>query len=149
MPMKLVSPAFADGDPIPRRHTCDGDNVSPELQWSDVPDDAVTLALTCQDPDAPRGTFTHWLLWDLDHKDGRLLAGEVPAGARLGRNDFGRLGYDGPCPPPGHGTHHYHFVLEAIGRAIDLPDGATVAELHEALSGSVRAWAELVGTYQR
>jgi Raf kinase inhibitor-like YbhB/YbcL family protein len=147
--MKLVSPAFVDGQPIPPRYTCDGENVSPELHWSDVPDAAGTLALSCQDPDAPRGTFTHWVLWNLDPDKGELLTGEVPAGARQGRNDFGHLGYDGPCPPPGHGTHHYRFLLYAVMAEISLPDGATIADLSSAISGSVLAEAHLVGTYRR
>jgi Raf kinase inhibitor-like YbhB/YbcL family protein len=147
--MKLVSPAFGDGQRIPQRYTCDGENVSPELHWSGVPEDAAGLALICQDPDAPRGTFTHWLLWNLDPGKGELLTGETPEGARQGRNDFGHLGYDGPCPPSGHGTHHYHFMLHAVADVIDLPDGATIALLLRALVGSVLTRAELVGTYRR
>jgi Raf kinase inhibitor-like YbhB/YbcL family protein len=147
--MKLTSPAFEDGEPIPTRCTCNGDNTSPELVWSDVPEDTLTLALTCVDPDAPRGTFTHWVMWNLDPTPGGIGSGEVPAGARQGRNDFGQLGYGGPCPPPGHGPHHYHFRLSAVGEEIDLAEGATIAQLGEALAGATIAEAELVGTYER
>src|SRR2546426_810537 len=121
--MRLTSPAFADGHPIPAHYTCDGANVSPELRWSDVPEGTLSLALTCEDPDAPRGTFTHWVIWNLDPTTGGIRAGEVPAGARQGRNDFGSVRYGGPCPPPGHGPHRYYFTLYAVGRAIALPEG--------------------------
>lgn len=147
--MKLTSPAFADGQPIPVRYTCDGENVSPELHWFDVPVTAVSLALTCQDPDAPRGVFTHWLLWNLHPPIGGIPTGRVPKGAHQGRNDFGNVGYDGPCPPYGHGVHHYYFVLYAVRTTIALADGATIAELRGALSRATLMTAELVGTYAR
>jgi hypothetical protein len=147
--MKLTSPAFADGQPIPARYACDGENVSPELRWSDVPDGTLSLALRCEDPDAPRGTFTHWVLWNLDPTEGGIPAGEVPTGARQGRNDFGQVGYGGPCPPRGHGTHHYHFTLYAVPKEIGLPEGATITQLRDALRGVTLADAELVGTHER
>jgi Raf kinase inhibitor-like YbhB/YbcL family protein len=147
--MELTSPAFADGQPIPRRYTCDGDNVSPELRWSNVPDGTADLALTCQDPDAPTGTFAHWLVWNIEPLTAGLLAGHVPPGARQGRNDFGNIGYDGPCPPPGHGVHHYHFILHAATQPVSLSEGATIERLLAALATSVLARAELVGTYAR
>jgi Raf kinase inhibitor-like YbhB/YbcL family protein len=147
--VKLVSPAFADGQPIPARYTCDGENVSPELWWSDVPSGTHSLALTCQDPDAPRGTFTHWVIWNLDPALERLPSGEVPPGALQGRNDFGHVGYGGPCPPPGHGPHHYHFTLYAVPELIPLPEGATITQLRAALGSGVLDEAELVGIYER
>jgi len=147
--MRLRSPAFADGEPVPARHTCDGEDVSPELRWSDVPEGATSLALTCADPDAPRGTFTHWLVWDLSPATDGIDCGEVPDGARQGRNDFGTVGYAGPCPPPGHGVHHYHFRLFALPGPVPLPEGSTVTELYEAIAGRTLASAELVGIYQR
>jgi Raf kinase inhibitor-like YbhB/YbcL family protein len=141
--------AFADGEPIPPLYTCDGANVSPELNWRGVPAGAFTLSLTCEDPDAPRGTFTHWVLWNLNPDRGRILSGEVPTEARQGLNDFGHLGYDGPCPPPGHGIHHYRFTLYAVATEIPLPGGATIADLRSALVGVSLRKAELVGTYAR
>jgi len=147
--MELRSPAFADGGQIPARYTCDGDNVSPELQWSAVPLGTVSLALTCLDPDAPRGTFTHWLMWNIDPAKEGVGAGEVPEGARQGLNDFGVIGYGGPCPPHGHGTHHYHFSLYAVSSEIPLPDGSTITELGHAIAGATLARSELVGTYRR
>jgi Raf kinase inhibitor-like YbhB/YbcL family protein len=147
--VKLTSPAFADGAPIPARYTCDGENVSPELHWSDVPDDTSSLALTCEDPDAPRGTFTHWVIWNLEPTEGRIPAGDVPKGARQGRNDFGQLGYGGPCPPPGHGVHRYVFTLYAVSTEIGLPEGATIVEVRDALRDVTLADAQLLGTYER
>jgi Raf kinase inhibitor-like YbhB/YbcL family protein len=147
--MRLLSPAFADGEPIPARYTCDGEDVCPELQWFEVPQGTVSLALTCQDPDAPRGTFTHWLVWNLSPAKGGIGAGEVPSGARQGRNDFGTIGYGGPCPPPGHGIHHYHFTLYALSTQLPLPEGATIGELRLAIAGTTLSLAELVGTYER
>lgn len=116
---------------------------------SEVPAGSVELALTCVDPDAPRGTFVHWVLWGLDPSMGKLSPSEAPAGAGQGRNDFGRQGYGGPCPPPGHGTHHYQFTLYALRRPIALEDGATIAELYQAMEGNILAEAVLVGTYER
>jgi Raf kinase inhibitor-like YbhB/YbcL family protein len=147
--MKLNSTAFADGQRIPPRYTCDGDNVSPELRWSDVPPGTASLALTCQDPDAPRGTFTHWLVWEISPATGGIDADEVPNDARQGRNDFGTVGYGGPCPPPGDGVHHYHFRLYASSGHVPLPDGSTITELNDAMAGMTLAMAELVGTYER
>jgi Raf kinase inhibitor-like YbhB/YbcL family protein len=114
-----------------------------------VPEGTLSLALTCEDPDAPRGTFTHWVIWNLDPTTGGIPAGEVPTGARQGRNDFGHVGYGGPCPPPGHGPHRYYFILYAVGREIALPEGATIAQLRTALRGVTLAEAELLGTYER
>jgi Raf kinase inhibitor-like YbhB/YbcL family protein len=114
-----------------------------------VPAGAVTLSLTCQDPDAPMGTFTHWVMWNMNRDRGRILAGEVPEEARQGLNDFGHIGYDGPCPPPGHGIHHYRFMLYAVATEIPLAEGATIADLHASLVGVTLTKAELVGTYAR
>ena len=147
--MKLTSPAFGDGAPIPARYTCDGEDVSPELRWSGLPDGTVSLALTCQDPDAPRGTFTHWVIWNLDPTEGGIPAGDVPKGARQGRNDFGQIGYGGPCPPPGHGVHRYFFTLYAVSTELGLPEGATIVAFHNVLRDVTLADAQLLGTYER
>ena len=145
--MKLTSPAFGDGPPIPARYTCDGENVSPELRWSDVPDDTSSLALTCEDPDAPRGTFTHWVIWNLDPTEGGIPAGDVPKGARQGRNDFGHVGYGGPCPPIGN--HRYFFKLYALDTVLPDLKRPTKAKLEEAMRGHIIATAELIGLYQK
>jgi Raf kinase inhibitor-like YbhB/YbcL family protein len=105
MTITLRSPAFADGDTIPGVYTCDGDDVSPPLGWSGVPADAAELAIVVEDPDAPAGTFVHWVLWRLDPGQAGLGQGQVPAGVPEGRNDFGRVGWGGPCPPRGSDPH--------------------------------------------
>lgn len=144
----LTSPAFDGGEEIPGRHTCEGEDVSPALEWSGVPDGTRSLALVVDDPDAPAGTFTHWTAWGIDPAAGGLGEGEAPAVE--GRNDFGTAGYRGPCPPPGHGPHRYFFRLHALGAPLDLRAGASVQEVERALeSGGVLAVAELVGTYER
>lgn len=147
--MNLHSPAFADGERIPSRYTCDGVNVAPELRWSELPRGTMSLALTCEDPDAPRGTFTHWVAWNLDPATGGIGEGEVPPGMRQGRNDFGAVGYGGPCPPRGHGIHHYRFTLYALSTPIELSEGATIDELRRAIAGVTLARAELTGVYAR
>ena len=144
--MDLTSSAFSNGEEVPRRHTCDGEDVSPPLEWSDVPEGTRSLALVCDDPDAPGGTFTHWLGWGIDPAAGKLGEGE-PASAE-GRNDFGRSGYGGPCPPHGHGPHRYFFRLYALGEEPDLTPGADKDAVKGAVEGAV-AVAELMGTYER
>ena len=145
--MELFSSAFAAGNPIPRRHSCEGEDRSPPLRWSGVPADAVSLALIVDDPDAPVGTFTHWLAWGIGPGDGGLPEGR--RAPREGRNGFREVGYRGPCPPPGHGPHRYFFRLYALGSEPDVPSGAGRDELERAIKGRVVAVAELVGTFQR
>lgn len=147
--MELTSPEFADHELIPTRCTCDGENMSPELHWQGLPEGTQELALTCEDPDAPGGTFVHWAAWGLDPGAPGLELGEMPAGTRQGLNDFNRTGYGGPCPPPGHGPHRYGFTLYALGERLELPDGGTIDELREAIEGKVLAAAELEGIYAR
>ena len=149
--MELTSPDFSDEATIPQRFTCDGDDISPALEWSGVPDGTAELALTCEDPDAPGKTFVHWVLWGIDPGSVQSLdAGTVPAGSRQGGNDFGATGYGGPCPPPGHGTHHYHFTLYAVREPISLSEGASIDELRAAIGDDgALAEATLIGTYER
>jgi Raf kinase inhibitor-like YbhB/YbcL family protein len=145
--LALTSDAFEHGQPIPRRHTCEGEDVSPALAWSAPPEGTRSAALVCDDPDAPGGTFTHWLAWGIDPA-ARALAEGGPAPVE-GRNDFGATGYRGPCPPPGHGPHRYLFRFHALDVEIDLPTGARKDELERALDGHTLASAELMGTYER
>jgi Raf kinase inhibitor-like YbhB/YbcL family protein len=145
--LELTSEAFDDGEPIPERYTCDGDDVSPPLGWSFVPEEARSLALIVHDPDAPSGDFVHWLAWNIDPASGRLDEG-VPAPGQ-GTNGFGRPGYAGPCPPPGHGAHRYFHRLYALAGDLDLEPGAAREQLTEAMEGGVIAEAQLMGTFER
>ena len=143
----LQSGAFEHGGPIPGRHSCEGEDLSPPLYWSGAPDGTRSLALVVDDPDAPAGTFTHWLGWGLD--PGAEGLGEGEAAPVEGRNDFGTSGYRGPCPPPGHGPHRYFFRLYALDSDPNLRPGADKRELERALEGHTVAEAELIGTYER
>ena len=146
-PFTLRSDAFEHGQPIPPPYSCDGQDRSPPLSWSAPPEETRSLALVVDDPDAPSGTFTHWLAWGIDASAGGLAEGERPP--REGLNDFGSTGYGGPCPPPGHGVHHYSFRLAALDSELDLAAGAGKQELEQALAGHVLVVAELIGTYER
>ena len=147
--IELRSPSFGDHQPIPARHAKDHDNLSPALEWSGVPQEAVELALLCDDPDAPRGTFTHWVLAGLQPTVTGLAEGEHPAAAVAGRNDFGEEGYSGPLPPVGHGLHRYVFRVFATSAPLGLMAGASADDLRRALAGKELASGTLVGTYQR
>ncbi len=153
MQLHLTSTAFAAGQPIPRRHTSDDQDLSPALQWAGVPPAAKSLALICDDPDAPMGTWVHWVVYDLPPTAAGLAEGvpkspELANGAKQGVNDFKRIGYGGPAPPPGK-PHRYFFKLYAQDRPPDLKQGHTKADLLQAMDGHVLAEGQLVGTYQR
>jgi Raf kinase inhibitor-like YbhB/YbcL family protein len=145
--LEIASSAFEEGEQIPRRHTCDGENLSPRLSFAGIPEGTRSLALIVDDPDAPVGTFDHWLAWGIGPGAGVLDEGE--AAPREGRNGFGVTGYSGPCPPPGHGPHRYFFRLHALDAEPELQPGADRGELERALEGHVLAAAELVGRYER
>lgn len=153
MNLQLKSVAFENGQPIPKRHTSDGEDISPSLAWSDPPNETKTFALLGDDPDAPRGTWVHWVLFNLP-ADARELAEAVPTsatlanGAKQGTNDFGKLGYGGPAPPRGK-PHRYFFKLFALDRALDLAAGATKDQVLAACQGHILAEAQLMGKYQR
>ena len=144
--MELKSPAFEHGGKVPSRHTCDGADVSPALQISGVPQGAAALALVMDDPDAPGGTFDHWLVWNIPPDTAEVPEGTEPQGVQ-GRTGFGQLGYGGPCPPGG--THRYRFKLYALDGRLELKAGASKARLEEAMEGHVMAEALLQGTYTR
>lgn len=151
--MELTSPAFDEGETIPARHTCDGEDLSPPLEWTGVPEETVSLALIVDDPDAPAGTWVHWVIYGLSPGQGGLpesvpAAESGPDDARQGRNDFQRLGYGGPCPPA-DGPHRYFFKLYALDADPGLEPGATKDRLLEAMEGHVLAEAELMGRYRR
>jgi len=156
MAFTLTSPAFESGGRIPKRYTGEGEDVSPPLEWSDPPEGTQALALVCDDPDAPVGTWDHWLIWNLP-ADTRELPEGVPTtatvddlgGAAQGKNGWGKIGYGGPMPPPGHGDHHYHFRLYALEARLDLAPGAEKRTLVQAMDGHVLGQAELTGLYSR
>ncbi len=143
----LESSAFDNAQAIPSRHSCEGEDASPPLRWTNVPKGTRSLALVVDDPDAPGSVFTHWTAWGLDPGAGGLGEGEPAPGE--GQNDFGTTGYRGPCPPPGHGRHRYVFRLYALDAELELGAGAAKAELEQAIEGHVLTRAELVGTYER
>jgi Raf kinase inhibitor-like YbhB/YbcL family protein len=151
--MKICSLAFANGDSIPQRHTCEGEDVSPALSWEEVPEGTGSLALICDDPDAPMGTWVHWVVFNIPPEADGLPEG-IAADARVGggavqaRNSWKRSGYGGPCPPPGK-PHRYFFKLYALQDTLDLDSTATKGSLEKAMKGQVLAEAELMGTYQR
>ncbi len=144
--MKITSPAFNEGKKIPPSYTCDGDDKSPELVISDIPESAKSLALIMDDPDAPAGTWVHWVVWNMDPGTTRIAEGEEPEGVE-GTSSFGRRGYGGPCPPGG--THRYYFKLYALDTMLDLAEGASKEQLEAAMQGHVIAQAQLMGTYSR
>ncbi|MFA5786709.1 MAG: YbhB/YbcL family Raf kinase inhibitor-like protein [Actinomycetota bacterium] len=153
--LDLSSPAFSPGATIPVSHTCDGADRSPALSWSTPPQGTRSLVLIVDDPDAPGGTFVHWLLYSIppsttDLKEGMPTTPALtePAGAKQGRNGFGRIGYGGPCPPPGK-PHRYFFRLYALDNENSLAAGASRAHLDEATAGHVLATGELMGVYGR
>jgi Raf kinase inhibitor-like YbhB/YbcL family protein len=152
MAFKLTSTAFVHEAPIPSKYTCDGEDISPPLEWSDPPADARAFAIIMDDPDAPVGTWVHWVLYDLPAGT-RMLPeavssdAELPDGSRHGENSWRRTDYGGPCPPSG--VHRYFFKLYALDVALDLDAGATKEELLQAMEGHVLAQTELMGTYTR
>src|SRR6266480_6976498 len=143
--MKISSPAFQEGGTIPEKFSKNGQNVNPELRVEGAPAEAKSLALIVDDPDAPVGLFTHWLVWNIDPKTTEIAEGSPPNGAVQGTNDYPNLGYGGPQPPSG--THRYYFKIFALDQTLDLPSGAKRRELDKAMSGHVIAQGQLVGRY--
>ena len=142
--LTLSSAAFLDGQHIPEKYTCDGENINPQLVIGNIPKEAQSLALIMEDPDAPNGTFTHWLIWDMPVLH-TIMENEAPG--VQGRNDFGDNKYGGPCPPDG--THRYYFRLYALQEKLNLPEGSSKEELLKAIEPVKLAKAELMGKYNR
>jgi hypothetical protein len=147
--IRVRSSTIEDGEPIPDRHSHDGPNVSPAIEWIGVPQDATEVVLMCVDPDAPGGTFLHWLLTGLDPHTGGVPEGRIPDGAHAWPNDFGEEGWGGPAPPPGHGPHRYRFEVFALAQPVELPDRPTAQDVHRATEGITLAEGILVATYER
>lgn len=152
MEIKITSPAFEEGSMIPDKYTCEGMDVSPPLSWDFVPEGTETLALICDDPDAPVGTWVHWVLFNLptdvnELPENILPERELDNGAKQGMNDFHKVGYGGPCPPGG--THRYYFKLYALDTELDLEAGAEKSDLLRAIEGHILAQGQLMGRYKR
>jgi len=151
--LEITSPAFRDGEAIPQKYTCDGADVSPDLNWSAVPSGVTSMALIVDDPDAPGGTWVHWVLFNIPPEtmslpEGVLQASSVEGVGMQGRNGSGNTGYNGPCPPKGK-PHHYYFKLYALDSTLDLKPGASKTELEKAMQGHILAEGQFVGTYGR
>jgi Raf kinase inhibitor-like YbhB/YbcL family protein len=153
MRFELKSACFRENGPIAKKYTCDGSNASVSLNWTDPPEDTRSFALIADDPDAPSGTFVHWVLYDLPG-DARGVEEGIPPkrvldnGAKQGVNDFRKIGYGGPCPPRGP-AHRYVFTLYALNRVIGLEPGATKEQLLRSMKGHISAETQLIGTYAR
>lgn len=151
--LRLESPSFKEGEAIPRRHTCDGENISPPLNWVEPPDGTQSFALVADDPDAPTITWVHWVVYNLSADTAGLQEGvekldTLANGGKQGTTDFQTVGYDGPCPPPGK-PHRYFFKLYALDQTLTLPSPSGKTELLVAMNGHVLAQADLVGNYSR
>jgi Raf kinase inhibitor-like YbhB/YbcL family protein len=155
MPFTLTSPSIRDGASVPPRHACTGENLSPPLSWQGAPEGAKSFALVCADPDAPSGTFRHWAVFDIPGTAASLdealpPSPDLPDGSRQAVNDFGKPGYGGPCPPKGHGVHHYHFRLTALDvERLDLPARPTCRQVEAAVRSHALAAVEIVGLFER
>lgn len=152
MAFQISTKAFRSGGPIPRKYTCDGPDASPPLAWNDPPAGTQCLALIVDDPDAPAGTWVHWVLYDIPPQTRELPEGvpkdrQLPSGACQGRNDFGKVGYNGPCPPRG-ALHRYFFKLYALDSKTNLQPLASKRDLEHVMKGHILAQAELIGKYQ-
>jgi len=152
MEIKITSAAFEEGGMIPEKYTCDGMDISPPLAWTSIPDGTKTLALICDDPDAPVGTWVHWAVFNIPVSIEEMPEGVPPerdleSGAKQGMNDFRKIGYGGPCPPSG--THRYYFKFYALDIELDLEAGATKAQLLKAMEGHILAEGQLMGRYKR
>ncbi|HVO79243.1 MAG TPA: YbhB/YbcL family Raf kinase inhibitor-like protein [Terriglobales bacterium] len=153
MALVISTPSFPNAGDIPRKFTCDGADLSPELSWTGAPAGTQAFALIADDPDAPVGTWTHWVLYDLPASATSLPEGvskvdELGSGGHQGRNDFRKIGYGGPCPPPGK-PHRYFFKLYALDTKLNLKPGASKREVEQAMEGHVLAQAEWMGKYKR
>ena len=150
--MELTSTAFSQGEIIPDTYTCKGKNISPEMAWKGTPGETKSFTLIVEDPDAPGGTYTHWIAYNINAKR-NALPSNLPGNSRVdgmmqGINDFGKVGYGGPCPPQAHGPHRYYFKIFALDTILDLPPGADKIDLGKAMNGHILAETELMGLYE-
>ena len=145
--MFIFSPEFKNNQEIPKKFTCDGQNVSPPLELNDIPENTKNLVLIVDDPDAPSGIWTHWTLWNIDPNTKEIEESSVPKDAVQGATSSGEIGYHGPCPPSG--THRYFFKLYALDQTLDLSETSGIDDLKKAMSDHVIEYAELIGLYSR
>lgn len=145
--MEITSSVFQEGSEIPVKFTCEGSNAKPDLRFANIPPGAKSLALIMDDPDAPRGLFTHWIMWNIDPKTTEIAEETGPRNAIEGTNDFGKNGYGGPCPPSG--THRYYFKIFALDRTLELKPTAKRAELDAAMRGHVITQGEVMGRFSK
>jgi len=150
--MEIKSNAFEAGGMIPKNYTCDGINISPPLKWYSAPEGTKTFAIICDDPDAPMGTWVHWVIFNLPANMNELSENVpplavLPNGVKQGRNDFGKIGYGGPCPPGG--THRYYFKIYALQEELKIEAGITKSELLQAMKPHILSEAQLMGKYKR
>lgn len=146
-PMQIKSSAFEHNEQIPAKYTCDGENINPPLEFLDVPENAKSLVLIMDDPDAPMGTWVHWTVWNIDPATIEIVENSVPAGAQEGKTSFGKSGYGGPCPPSG--THRYFFKLYALATMLELSSDADKSKLESTMQGHILDRAELIALYKR
>lgn len=144
--MEIISSVFKNGEAIPKKYTCDGMDLSPPLKFKNVSEDTKSLALIVDDPDAPIGTWVHWVVWNMEASINGISEGEQIK-AEKGKNDFGKLNYGGPCPP--RGTHRYYFKLYALDKLLNLREGSSKKQLEKAMEGHIIEEAQLVGLYSR
>lgn len=154
---QIESPDFREGEVLPKKFTCEGDDLSPLLKWASPPEGTKSYLLIVEDPDAPMGTFVHWILYDISAGLHEISSGAgngkgaaVKDGMKQGLNDFGRVGYGGPCPPRGHGPHRYNFILKALDiPALGLPGGARKSDIERATLGHILAETRITGRFER
>jgi len=152
MTIIVYSPVFEDGGMIPAKYTADGDNISPPLEWKDIPEGTKSIALICDDPDAPGKTWVHWVMWNIPPDENGLAENVRPIatlsdGAKQGISDFKRTGYGGPAPPSG--THRYYFKIYALDISLNIPDNSTKSDLLKAMEGDILGEGQLMGKYKR
>jgi len=145
--MRISSKAFGQNEQIPKKYTCDGSDINPPLQFQGIPADARSLALIVDDPDAPMGTWVHWVVWNINPKTAEIKENDVPKGSMQGMNDFGKHDYGGPCPPSG--THRYFFKLYALDMILNISPSTAKPALEASMKGHILAEAQLIGIYQR
>jgi hypothetical protein len=148
--VKITSSAFSHNEKLPKKYTCDGEDINPPLEFDNIPGGTVSLVLIVEDPDAPGQIFNHWTVWNIENTTRKIAEGAgAPSKSNQGITDFGKSGYGGACPPKGHGKHRYRFRLYALDSFLDLGPNTSREELLDAMKGHVLDGAELVGTYER